>query len=374
MANKIIRGYWDCPHCGTKGIDGLKDICPGCGAGKDKNVRYYMKEAQEVTEEELNSAGISKEESDGKHKEWICAYCGSLNNFRDQVCARCGADREEKAQDYGGDTSEVKYEKDAQGKMRKTAKDEEIPKQTYVTKEEKQAQARQEEQKRKSSLLLKLMIGAALLLVVFLFWPHTNSSAITAFSWERKVTVEELQTFSESDWKLPEGARQTDAKKELYGYDQVLDHYETVYETRTRQVIDHYDTSYTYKDNGNGTFTEQEVKTPVYTTETYTEPVKKPVYVSVPRYETKYYYDIDRWVDLDTYETSGDDHEPYWSDDYTLEENQRDTKRSEAYYTIYGDADIQKTDYDKWITQEIGDGIYVTKNTIGIEYSRKERG
>ena len=373
MANKIIKGYWDCPQCGTKGIDGLLDACPNCGSGKDKNVRYYMKDTNAVSEEELNAAGLSKEDADGSHKEWICAYCGSLNNYRDTVCARCGADREEKAQDYGGDTSEVAYEKDKSGQLNKKRQDEEIKKTTYTTKEEVAERARQEEAAHKSKRGLLILIAAIVVVLAIVLWPHTKSEAITGFAWDRTVTVEELQTFSESGWSLPEGARQTDAKRELYGYDQVLDHYETVNETRTRQVIDHYDTSYTYKDNGNGTFTEQEVKTPVYKTETYTEPVKKPVYVSVPRYQTKYYYDIDRWVKVDDYKTSGEDHDPYWSDEYTLAENQRDTERTENYYTIYSEKDRKRVPYEKWSTQEIGDGIYVTKNTVGMEYSRKER-
>ena len=56
MADRVIRGYWDCEHCGTKGIDGLVDICPSCGSGKGKNVRYYMKSVEEVSDQELEAA------------------------------------------------------------------------------------------------------------------------------------------------------------------------------------------------------------------------------------------------------------------------------------------------------------------------------
>ena len=373
MAERIIRGFWDCPHCGTKGIDGLIDVCPGCGSGKDKNVRYYMKEVQEVSDAELENAGISKEEADGAHKEWICAYCGNLNNFRNKFCEHCGASKEEKAQDYGGDTSEVKYEKDSKGQVRETGKKEEIRKETYMTKEDV-AREQAAASRKSGSPVHWVLIAALVALAAFLFWPHTTSEAITGFSWNRSVTVEELRTFQESGWNLPAGARQTDARRELAGYDQVLDHYETVYETRTRQVIDHYDTSYTYTDNGNGTFSEHEVRTPVYTTETYEEPVRTPIYRSVPRYETKYYYDIDRWVAIDSYETSGEDHDPKWSDAYTLGKNQRDTERTERYYTIYNETDKQQVPFEKWSSQDIGDGIYVTRNTLGMEYSRKEQG
>ena len=140
MAERVIRGYWDCPHCGRKGIDGLVDICPGCGSGKDKDVRYYMKSVEAVSEEELRAAGINEGESDGEHREWICAYCGALNNFADHTCVHCGADREEKEQDYGGDTGEVKYRRDKNGKLTMSAKPEQRREQTYQTVEEAQAQ------------------------------------------------------------------------------------------------------------------------------------------------------------------------------------------------------------------------------------------
>ena len=382
MAGKIIRGYWDCPQCGMKGIDGLVDTCPGCGAGKDKNVRYYMKAVEEVSEAELNAAGMSSEEADGAHKEWVCPYCGFLNNYSDTTCVRCGADKEEKEQEYGGDTSQVQYTADAHGNLQQTAaasaaaaEAKEASKETYV---KKPASASLPNTKdggsRSGSIMKRLLLAAAILLIVFLFWPHTNSEAITGFEWARSVTVEELQTFQESGWSLPYGARQTDARREFYGYEQVLDHYETVYYTREKEVFDHYDISYTYTDNGNGTFTENEVRTPVYRTETYEEPVQEPVYRNQAVYQTKYYYDIDRWTVLDTYETSGTDHDPKWSDAYTLTDNQRDSMRTEIYYTIYDNTTKRRVDYSEWEGQEIGDGVYVTTNLLGMEYSRREQG
>ena len=373
MADRVIRGYWDCPQCGTTGIDGLVDVCPNCGAGKDKNVRYYMKAVEEVTEEELQAAGTSKAESDGSHREWICAYCGNLNNYADEVCVHCGANKEEKEQDYGGDTQKIQYRKDKYGNVTQENRPAEPQPSQSQPSQDSPAAAQIPAVPRKSSPFSKILLLVAALAALFLLWPHTESEAITGFEWYRQVTVEELQTFSESGWSLPYGARQTDARREFYTYQQVLDHYETVYETRTRQVLDHYETSYTYTDNGNGTFSEHAIETPVYRTETYREPVQSPVYRTVPVYQTKYYYEVDRWVKIQDYETSGNDHEPYWSEGYTLTSNQRDTQRAEQYYTIYSGTDRQRVSYDKWTDQEIGDGVYVTKCRLGIEYSRKEK-
>ena len=62
---RIVKGYWSCSYCGTCDIDGLTDICPNCGKQKSRDVKYYMKGAvTEVTDEELEKAGITKEECD----------------------------------------------------------------------------------------------------------------------------------------------------------------------------------------------------------------------------------------------------------------------------------------------------------------------
>ena len=106
MADKVVKGYWDCPYCSSKEIDGLVDFCPNCGVHKPKDVKYYLNgnvttnttysksqvpDSDVLSEKELEKAGISKEECDGKHKEWVCDFCGSLNNWADNVCSSCGS-------------------------------------------------------------------------------------------------------------------------------------------------------------------------------------------------------------------------------------------------------------------------------------------
>lgn len=117
MANRIIRGYWDCPYCDSTDIDGLVDNCPNCGRHKPENTKYHLKgaiphenkiykksvveESDVLTTEELQKAGISKEECDGNHKEWVCSYCNSLNNWADDICTSCGSPRNEATLEYG---------------------------------------------------------------------------------------------------------------------------------------------------------------------------------------------------------------------------------------------------------------------------------
>lgn len=42
MADKVVKGYWDCPYCSSRKIDGLVDFCPNCGVHKPKDVKYYL--------------------------------------------------------------------------------------------------------------------------------------------------------------------------------------------------------------------------------------------------------------------------------------------------------------------------------------------
>lgn len=62
--------------------------------------------------------------------------------------------------------------------------------------------------------------------------PKTQEITINSFSWERSIDIEKYQTVEESDWSLPSNARLQYSQKEFYGYQDVLDHYET----RSRQV------------------------------------------------------------------------------------------------------------------------------------------
>ena len=170
------------------------------------------------------------------------------------------------------------------------------------------------------------------------------------------------------------GGRVYDERQEIRSYKSVLDHYETRTETKSRQVFDHNESYTTYSDNGNGTFTEQVHENPVYRTEYYTETYEEPVYRQEPVYDTKYYYEIERWFPIDTYSSKDDDKEPYWNTEYTLTEKQRDTKRDELYYVHYDDGQNvvkDETDYDTWLETKIGDGYEVTYNRLGMTYKRE---
>ena len=145
------------------------------------------------------------------------------------------------------------------------------------------------------------------------------------------IDIEEIVTHSESDWQLPDDARLQYTKNEIKSYEQVIDHYEKVTETKTRRVIDHYEDEVSHVDLGNGYFEEKTKSVPVYKDETYTETTDKPVYRQEPVYATKYYYEIDRWTVVDTAKNSGRDQNPAWPEP-KLKDNQRTGTKDEHYF------------------------------------------
>ncbi len=365
--SKLVMGYWDCPFCGSKGIRGDVVNCPSCGRARG-DVQFYMKDYDEgETREENDRADVeylSEEQAKyvSKNPDWYCSFCNSLNSDNAQFCGNCGASRADSESNY--------FQMLEKKKAREAA--------------EAAAQAGNKAQQKPSRKPLFIILALLLVIVGVFVFMNGNKTAgdlkVTALNWVRNINIEENRMFSESGWKLPSGAEKTDARNEIHHYDQVLDHYENVDVRRSRQVVDHYETYYTYSDNGNGTFTEVPHERPVYTTEYYTETVRQPVYRSVPRYATKYYYNIWRWTPSRDVTARGDDHNTAWPE-VTLAENEREGQRSEAYrFTVEHTqkkkpAETYRLAESDWMNLNVGDQIYITaKRTGSNPYISDEKG
>ena len=399
MSERIVRGYWDCPYCDSKDIDGLVDNCPNCGRHKPENVKYHLKgqhvqenkiyktaqvdESDVLSTEELHNAGISEEECNGNHKEWVCSYCNSLNNWADKFCTSCGSPKEEADLEYGmqkrekssNNLEEYVFLRGDDEESSKYFKEKLEEKPKIIAEDNNDFTSKSENAEKEYTFKNKLsdlfrLIGGGIadnalpiimsLIFLFcagvLFYPHKETVTVTGFEWARNISIEDLRTVQESDWSVPSGGRVYKEQTELKGYVSVIDHYKTVTETKSRQVIDHYDTEYSYSDNGNGTFTEHTRQVPVYKTEYYEETHQEPVYRQDPLYATKYYYDIDKWFDSGRdYPSSGTDKNPYWNTDYTLAEKERDTDRTEKYTVFYDNGKSDDLKLDDWLNRNVGD-------------------
>ena len=348
--SKLVMGYWDCPICGTKEIRGDVSNCPSCGRARG-DVQFYMKgynEGETREEDERSDVEYLDEEQAkyvSKNPDWYCSFCNSLNSDNAETCGNCGASRADSESNY--------FEMLQKKKEREAAE--------YAAQPHPAAQPARSSRK-------PLVIFACLLLAIIAVFMWMNGSKtsgdmrVTALNWVRNINIEENRMFSESGWSLPQGAEQTDARNEIHHYDNVLDHYENVQVQRSRQVVDHYETYYTYSDNGNGTFSEVSHERPVYKTEYYTETVQQPVYRQVPRYQTKYYYNIWRWTPSRDVTASGDDHNTAWPET-ELAENEREGQRSEVYrFSVEntkkaGETAVYRLAESDWMNLNTGDLI-----------------
>ena len=362
--SKLVMGYWDCPICGNKEIRGDVTNCPSCGRARG-DVKFYVKgysEGESLRAEELQQfeeLDDKKAEEMGKNPDWYCSFCNSLNSDKAEVCSNCGATRADSEANYF-DRLKKKQEEEAA----------ELAAQPQVS-SGKQQRSRS-----------PLIIFAAILLVIIgvFVWMNGNKTAgdlkVTELTWIRNINIEENRMFSESGWDLPSGAEQTAARQEIHHYDSVLDHYEDVEVQRSRQVYDHDE--YTMKDNGNGTFTE--VSHPVYRTEYYTETEQHPVYRQVPRYATKYYYNIWRWTPSRDVTATGSDHNPEWPVP-ELAENEREGQRSEDYrFTVEHTKENKSPETYRlaesdWMNINVGDQLFITAKRSGADpYISDEKG
>lgn len=345
---RLLMAYWDCEYCGTKGIEGSKRECSNCGRPRG-NVKFYMKHLQEGREYKASEVAgqeyVSSEQAAkvSKGPDWYCSYCDSLNNSEATVCKGCGATREDSEKNYF----------DLQKKPV-------APPPTRPQNFNKGCL--------KPILIIAAVIIGLALLGLFMNSNKTTGQKIVDVSWQRVINIEQNKEVFENDWNLPNDARLERKAEEVHHYDEVLDHYENVEVQRSRQVLDHYETTYTYEDRGNGYFEEISHENPVYKTEYYYETESQPVYVSVPRYQTKYYYYIWRWVKVRDVSASNQDKKPFWPE-YTLAEDERKGTTEEVYTITVEDEKGKTKTYrlseSVWNDYNKGDEIYITATRTG---------
>ena len=411
---KLGYSYWECRSCGAL-LRGDVRECPNCATPIPNGVKYLMPDDPKVVaamkdgtivtsgKVHISDKGIiteyAKEGDTDTRPNWLCEMCGFQNRADKDECEGCGAPKGDK--NYFSDLSAKKSSSEAPAKesVAEALKDVSIPttRRTNASSSSLlvQSSIRSQEQPKAPSLLVQsamrsekpskaseptfmqhlaklpwkpigIVFGAimAILFFVWLFWPVQRVAVVDGFTWERAINVEEYQLCHENGWSVPSGGRVTRTAQEIHHYDHVIDHYETKSKQVAERVFDGYDTS--YRDLGNGKV--EIVETPRYRTEYHTEYYEVPVYKDVPVYQTKYYYDIDRWVYVYPLKTNGNDQNPYWYDT-DLPKNvsspvygdTRQAGRSERYTVIIldekGESQQFTQGYADWINYHKGDRL-----------------
>ena len=342
----ILLGRWDCEYCSKKGIPADVRQCPSCGNPVGQNVKYYLPEgSKDYVDPKVVPKGA----------DWKCGYCESYNRSEAEVCSNCGAPK-----GAGKDYFQNHAENAAKNSSVSPAGN------TYYS---QSSTAYSHTQKKDFNYWLKWIIaGIAVIAVIIgiaaIVAPKEKTLSVEGFSWERTLYIEKYKTVRDSGWSLPSGARLSYTKEEVRSYDHQFVGYRT--ETYTEQEIDYYESYVSgYRDLGNGYFEEITAQRPVYKTVTKTREV--PQYIDVPIYDTKYYYDIDRWANDHTNVTKGNDHEPYWGDEPSATGkpklgDERVSSRSESYSvigTVSGSKNSRSYEigYSDWEKLKKGDSV-----------------
>lgn len=343
ILGNIIEGYWNCPYCGTKGIQGSHRSCTYCGKVRDDNTTFYMKETN-------NYVPAEKAKNISKSPDWVCSYCNQLNSDEKNSCDSCGAVR------TGEELNYFEYKRKQNQRIalsRNGGKPAGIYKPKLI-----------------AILILVFVMASSVIYGIGSALSSTKEVTITSFSWSRNIEISQKTRMEDSGWTLPKDARVIDTKKEFYKNEKIVDHYETKTRQVTKQKITGYETYVSgHKDLGNGYFEEETSQRPIYETYTEEETYEEPVYREEPVYKTKYYYEIDKWVHKRNVETSGTDKKPYWGDE-KLADNERVESKSEKYKIKTQDYDENAEEYvvsfDKWNSLEEGSKIEVNKASNDI--------
>lgn len=390
---------WGCSYCGTANSES-DTSCKNCGATREASSKnYFEKHHIKSNDAEYKKGGdgtVHKLEtmhhidtpeiiSDVEVNGWVCTYCGTKNKKESNVCVGCGSEKcEEKKEehtldDYNdhnytssdthstpSDRSDLPISENNQVSTPKNPIIEKIS--SFIPNDKKKL--REGITAAIAFVGIAFIIGLLIYGLVYLFTPKPRTLEVNETSWAYTVNIEDYKTYHESGWSIPTGGRLEYSRQEIRSYKQVLDHYETKTKQVSEQVLDHYDTSTYYSDNGDGTFSEHTSSTPVYRTEYHTETYQEPVYRDEPVYDTKYYYEIERWKYARSVKTNGTDHSPYFGET-NLKDNERVSSKTKDYkmkvHVIEKDKDLElPLEEDLWKQIDKGSVLHVkmSLNTI----------
>lgn len=348
----IRENLWDCESCGKVGNLGRNRECESCGLSRPHGVHFYLPEnAPEVTDKEQLKQARSG-------PDWICGHCDASNSAGSSRCKQCSASKTNVTQKIA---KVIGLQREW---MRSNSK--------RIRQEvQKRGAAHVFKSARKSSkfwLYVWLSIGAAALIsIVTLIWMYNATYevevVVDSVKWHRSIDVEHYKTLNKSGWSPPSDARIQSNEQRIRSYRKVPDGYVT----KTREVRVQTGTRRVKtgtRNLGNGYSEDVYSTEPIY--EYRTETYQEQKYRDEPVYDTYYYYEVDRWVVVAKSESSGADHEPYWSKPDIGGDKQREGEYKQSYY-VYFKADKEriwehKLQYDDWMRYGVGEQRVILVN------------
>jgi hypothetical protein len=357
-------GTWNCKYCDRIGISVIEFTCPGCSHPREQGVVFIPDPNGPIVTPEmakiLGSGGPN----------WYCLHCKSGNQDDRATCMDCGAPKgsspSHKVKKYiGGQEPKTAEEAEAMNEDGKSWVDvseteniaigyvktaRSVPDQKnwvqtravdFVTSAQKSLGA----WTLPALVFSIIVIFAAVFGISKFFIKHNENVSVQSFQWNNQiVTIEEFQVVHQTSWtNYPGDAYNVSSEYLDTGRDQkITDRWDTVpyqdtcYEDKP-YVTTCTESEYVSKqcpttiDNGDGTFTygseecggyePKTVSCTKYRPEPYT--CTKTKQVEVFHYEdiwdNFYNYDVNRWITISVHPTSGNNHNPFYFSDFTLQ-------------------------------------------------------
>lgn len=346
--SEILVGRWDCPY-GHPGQDGEAMKCSGCGAPRPANVEFYLpSDARKVTD----AAGLAAANAGS---DLICDSCGSSVAAGQSICPQCADKLNENRRQPVFNVDP----KPAPRAFTAPVYDRPLTAQTPLP-----------------NNMARYRIGAIAIIIAllcgawWLFVPHDVTLTVAEQGWQRTISIEAEQTFHEEAWSVPSGGRTTGTYQAVHhhqdrkvGERQVACHpgghrEKTGERHYTCHPGGHREQTGTRSYNcgetnlGNGRFRKDKCYEPTYTTRSCTHQCSEDVFTTrtcthrctedilqpFPVYQTKYRYDIERWVDAPQLQISATDLEPHWPA-FQPGPKLREKSRNETRWVHFVDAD-----------------------------------
>jgi hypothetical protein len=317
-----VRLEWTCQRCGGKN-PGPEKLCIHCGASLDEQDQFELPETQEfITDaEELKKAAAGP--------DIHCPYCETRNPAGSTVCKQCGGSL-------------------AEGEVRAAGHVVGAPPTPRAPAEPRAAPRPAAPAKAKGPWYL--FAGIAVLLLVccvgayLLFRPSEDINGVVRdVSWERRISIEELQPVSHEDWRdeIPSDAQLGNCRKKEH-------HTQSEEPSLGVEAEKVCGTPYTI-DKGSG----------------YGEVVQDCEYKV---YADWCEYTREEWQEVDDSIASGHDLDPYWPQ-VNLASGQREGDRSESYNVDFDTEGKSYTyhpsDADEFSSYVIGSKWVLSVNALG---------
>lgn len=314
---KTYEMLWDCEFCGTKHNLGLTHrFCPNCGAAQNPDSRYYPSDEDKIEVHDHEFVGI----------DVTCPACSELNSAASEFCGQCGGPLTE-----GARAKTVDEQRRSAGGEFAAQESRDLVKEEFDA-EMQRIGVQESPDEKKGGINWKVfgIIGAVIAVILggiaaFNF-TETATVIVTDHQWERSISIDEYQNFTERNWRDTRPAG-----------DNVSIQLGSCREEQrsTRRIADGEDCRTVRRDQGDGTFRESQECTTRYREE--------------PVYDDKCTWTGQRWEHERTETASGDlDDTPSWPNiNLNCEDTrrigcERESGRDESYLVLFDHTENDK--------------------------------